>query len=77
MRRFDNRRLARIAKLAGAPAAAAAGLDLHVHLGDPVEIGQPLYTIHAETVGELNYAREFAGSNGDIITIAADGEEAP
>ncbi len=77
VRRFDNRRLARIAKLAGAPAAAAAGLDLHVHLGDPVEIGQPLYTIHAETVGELNYAREFAGSNGDIITIAADGEEAP
>jgi len=68
---FDNRRLGRIAKLAGAPAAACAGVDLHVHLGDAVEAGQPIYTIHAESVGELNYAREFAGSNGDIVTIEA------
>ncbi|TVS09814.1 MAG: thymidine phosphorylase family protein [Wenzhouxiangella sp.] len=74
---FDNRRLARIAKLAGAPAAPAAGLDLHVHLGEPIEIGQPLYTIHAETVGELNYAREFAGSNGDIVRIGTGGEGTP
>ena len=66
---FDNRRLGRIAKLAGAPAAACAGVDLHVHLGDSVEAGQPIYTIHAESVGELNYAREFAGSNGDIVAI--------
>ncbi len=66
---FDNRRLGRVAKLAGAPAAACAGIDLHVHLGDGVEAGQPIYTIHAESVGELNYAREFAGANGDIIRI--------
>ena len=66
---FDNRRLGRIAKLAGAPAAACAGVDLHVHLGEMVEAGQPIYTIHAESVGELNYAREFAGGNGDIIRI--------
>lgn len=66
---FDNRRLGRIAKLAGAPATASAGVDLHVHLGDIVEAGQPIYTIHAESVGELNYAREFAGSNGDIIQL--------
>jgi thymidine phosphorylase len=65
----DNRRLARVAKLAGAPAAAAAGLEVLVKLGDHVEAGQALYTIHAETVGELNYAREFAETNG-IITLA-------
>ena len=64
---FDNRRLAKIAKLAGAPGAPAAGLELHVHLGDEVQAGDPLYTIHAETAGELGYAREFAGNNGDII----------
>ena len=69
---FDNRRLSRLAKLAGAPAAACAGVDLHLHLGDRVEAGQPIYTIHAESVGELNYAREFAGSNGDIINIVAE-----
>ncbi|MBS3747682.1 MAG: thymidine phosphorylase family protein [Wenzhouxiangellaceae bacterium] len=64
---FDNRLLGRVAKLAGAPAAPAAGVELHVHLGDRVEQGAALYTIHAETRGELEYAREFAGRNGEII----------
>lgn len=67
---IDNRRLGRVAKLAGAPGAPAAGVELHVRLDQVVERGQPLYTIHAETAGELNYAREFAFSNGDIITLA-------
>ncbi|MCA1779628.1 MAG: hypothetical protein LC637_09655 [Xanthomonadaceae bacterium] len=67
--RFDNRRLAKVAKLAGAPAAAAAGIELHVHLEDRVEVGQPLYTIHAESRGELSYAHEFSGNNGDIIEV--------
>lgn len=71
---FDNRRLGRIAKLAGAPAATCAGVDLHVHLDDMVEAGQPIYTIHAESVGELNYAREFSSANGDIIQIDPDGD---
>ena len=31
---IDNRRLARIAKLAGAPKSPCAGIDLHVQLGD-------------------------------------------
>lgn len=69
--RIDNRRLGRVAKLAGAPGAPAAGVDLHVRLDDAVEIGQPLFSIHAETAGELEYAREFAFSNGDIIELAA------
>ncbi|QOC22610.1 thymidine phosphorylase family protein [Wenzhouxiangella sp. AB-CW3] len=66
---IDNRRLARVAKLAGAPGAPAAGLVLHVKLGQHVEPGMPLYTIHAETLGELNYAHEYAQTNG-IIRIA-------
>lgn len=69
--RFDNRRLAQVAKLAGAPSAPAAGVYLHARLGDRVEEGQPLYTIHAESRGELNYAREYAEDNG-IVTIGAD-----
>jgi len=70
---IDCRRLARVAKLAGAPAAPAAGVVLRVRLGDRVETGQELYTIHAETRGELNYAREYAGGNGDIIEIIESG----
>ena len=37
-----------------------------------VDSGDPLYTIHAETDGELGYAREFAGDNGDIIALETD-----
>ncbi|NOT09158.1 MAG: thymidine phosphorylase family protein [Gemmatimonadales bacterium] len=66
---IDNRRLARVAKLAGAPKAPAAGLDLHVRLGSRVEPGQPLYTLHAEAPGELAYALEYQGSSGSSLTI--------
>ena len=69
---IDNRRLAQVAKLAGAPGAPAAGIELHVRLDDEVGHGDPLYTIHAETGGELGYAREFAGNNGDIIALETD-----
>ena len=36
VRAIDNRRIARLAKLAGAPDDKAAGVDLHVAVGDPV-----------------------------------------
>lgn len=75
---FDNRRLARVAKLAGAPGAPASGLECHVRIGDRVDRGDPLYTIHAETRGELSYAREYAGRqsdhNGRIVILEPDAE---
>lgn len=68
---IDNRRLARAAKLAGAPADPAAGIDIHVRLGDTVAAGQPLFTLHAESLGELEYAREYLAGHPDIIVIGA------
>ncbi|WP_348698400.1 thymidine phosphorylase family protein [Duganella fentianensis] len=65
----DNRRLARLAKLAGAPKASAAGLYLQVALGSTVEVGQPLYTLHAESPGELAYALSYAQAQEDLYTI--------
>lgn len=65
----DNRRLARLAKLAGAPENASAGLDMHVRLDEPVAAGQPLCTIHAGSRGELEYALAYAESSPDIIVI--------
>jgi thymidine phosphorylase len=67
---IDNRRLARAAKLAGAPAAAAAGIDFHVRIGTRTERGQPLFTLHAETPGELAYASEYLAAHPDIVLIA-------
>ncbi|HZQ14141.1 MAG TPA: thymidine phosphorylase family protein [Pseudolabrys sp.] len=66
---IDNRRIARLAKLAGAPDDKAAGLDLHVRIGDPVTSGQPLCTVHADSPGELAYAFDYAALNPDIIVI--------
>lgn len=67
--RIDNRRLARAAKLSGAPKAAAAGLELHTPLGVRVEKGRPLFTMHAESPGELAYALRYAESQTDILQI--------
>lgn len=67
---IDNRVLARIAKLAGAPDDKAAGVELHVHVGAAVEHGQPLYTLHAESAGELAYALDYVARHRDVVAIA-------
>lgn len=67
---LDNRVLARVAKLAGAPQAKAAGIELHVSLDECVARGQPLVTLHGESRGELAYARTFADANPDMIGLA-------
>lgn len=60
---IDNRRLARIAKLAGAPGAPAAGLATALRIGNVIQHGEPLFTVHAQSRGELAYALEYAASN--------------
>lgn len=67
---IDNRRIARAAKLAGAPRDAAAGAQLHVHVGDRVETGQPLFTLHAQSPGELAYAFSYVRSQLPVVDIA-------
>lgn len=66
---IDNRRLARVAKLGGAPRAKAAGVVLQVRSGTIVRAGQPLYTIHAESPGELAYARAYAEQHPMLIRV--------
>jgi thymidine phosphorylase len=66
---IDNRRLARLAKLAGAPAAPAAGVELLSRPNQSVALGQPLYAIHAESAGELEYALGYAERHPFIIQV--------
>lgn len=68
---MNNRTLARLAKLAGAPDDKAAGIDLHVRLGDEVAAGEPLLTVHAEAPGELAYALDYAAAHPDMLTLEA------
>ena len=58
---IDNRRLARLAKLTGAPLARSAGLVLHARIGDAVTRGEPVLTLHAESRSELDYALDYLG----------------
>lgn len=72
VRSIDNRQLARVAKLAGAPADPCAGVLLHVHNGDRVEKGQPIFEVHAESRGELEYSLAYLESSGHPIEIGED-----
>jgi len=69
---IDNRRLARVAKLAGAPKTPEAGIHLRVSAGDFVERGEPLYTLHAASSGALEYALEYALSQPDTVHVSED-----
>ena len=61
--------IARVAKLAGAPRAAAAGVEVHTRLGQRLEKGAPLYTVHAEAPGELDYALNYVARQPDIVRL--------
>ncbi len=56
---IDNLQIARIARLAGAPKVAGAGVDLMRKLGDPVQAGDLLYRVHAAHASDLAFARHM------------------
>jgi thymidine phosphorylase len=66
---MNNRAIAQIAKLAGAPDVPAAGLRLHARVGDNIEKGAPLMTLYAETDAELAYPLTYAEAAADLIAI--------
>lgn len=66
---INMRSLAKAAKLAGAPADKAAGIEMHVRLGEQLERGQPLFTMHADTRGELHYALDFLATHRETLSI--------
>ncbi|OJX68696.1 MAG: thymidine phosphorylase [Micrococcales bacterium 73-13] len=53
------------------PVAHAAGIDLHVRIGDRVSAGQPLYTLHADD--PARFARAHEALDG-ALRIGADGD---
>ncbi|MFY9308268.1 MAG: thymidine phosphorylase family protein [Bacteroidia bacterium] len=66
---IDNRKLALVAKLAGAPKSASAGILFLSPLGKKVSKGEVLFTVYAEAKGELEYAIDYMKTNNNIITI--------
>lgn len=66
---IDNRNLALVAKLAGAPQDPAAGIEFYAKLDRQVKKGDLLYRIHAQTKGLLEYSLAYAHSMPEIVKI--------
>ena len=67
--RIDNRKIAKLAKLSGAPEYKGSGIKLNVHLGNTIDKGQLLYTIYSGAPGELQYALNYLKIHTDIMTL--------
>ena len=72
IRSIDNRKLARLAKLAGAPFDPAAGLRLHANVGSHVSHGDALFTLYSDSAGEQDYALSYYRDNPGIFVVGDD-----
>lgn len=63
---LDCYRLARLARLAGAPTDKGAGIDLFKKVGDRVERGEPLFRIHACHPVDFRIAAEEAAEDRGV-----------
>lgn len=69
VRSIHNLKMAKAAKLAGAPIDAGAGIYLRAKVGDVVRKGQVVFEIHAETADELRFASHYVSVNRDVMVI--------
>jgi thymidine phosphorylase len=60
VRDIDNRTVARIAKLAGAPKDKSAGVYLYKKIGDHVKRDEPIFRIYADNTTTLGFAMDYA-----------------
>ena len=63
---IDCYRIARIARLAGAPNDKGAGIDLLHKVGGRVRLGEPLYRVHANNHANFAFARAFAEEDSGV-----------
>lgn len=66
---IDNRKISRIAKLAGAPDHPSAGIKFYSPLGKIIRKGDTLYTVFTESAGELEYVLQYVDMERNIITL--------
>lgn len=66
---LDNQKLAKLAKLAGAPADAGAGIDLLKKVGDAVRAGEPLLRIHAEEEADMGFAWDYWQRHSEMVVL--------
>jgi AMP phosphorylase len=59
IRSIDNKTIAKITRIAGAPIDKGAGVYLHKHVGDVVKTGDKILTIYSEGPQKMKYAKRM------------------
>lgn len=70
MKSIHNGKIAKVAKLAGAPEDPEAGVYLDVKLGESVKRGKKVFTVYSKSREQLDFALEFLEKNIDVITVS-------
>lgn len=66
---IDNRAIARVAKLAGAPRDPGAGVYLFKRVGDSVKVDERLLRVHAQSEEPLAFAMTFWAEHHNAIKV--------
>ncbi|NOZ81154.1 MAG: AMP phosphorylase [DPANN group archaeon] len=64
---INNENISKIARIAGAPRDAGAGILLHKHKNETVKRGDLIYTIYTNNRQRLGFARDFAKKHASFI----------
>jgi len=64
--KIENKEINSLARIAGCPLDRAAGLYLHVHVGDKVEKGEKILTVYAESDVRLREALRYYRKSNPI-----------
>ena len=65
---IDNKKITQTCRLVGCPDVKAAGIFLYKHLKNKVKKGDKLFTIHANSEGEMKQAVEYCKTN-EIVKV--------
>jgi len=63
VRAIDNRSVAKVARIAGAPISKSAGILLYTKVGSSVEVGDKLFAVYADNEEKLSTAVSFVATN--------------
>ena len=66
---IENKTIAHLARIAGAPKDVSGGLVIHKKIGDKIKKGEALFTVYANSPDRLKYAMEFVTKSGNGYSI--------
>lgn len=69
IKEINNQKIAKCAKLAGAPEDVRAGICLYKKVGENVQNGEPLFAIYAEQDADLGFALEFWEKHKEMVVV--------